>query len=371
MKIVYISSAIIPSRTANSIHVMKMCQAFARNGHEVILIAPDKKIDIEPDISDNFAFYGVKKSFKIIKLPWLPLKGRTYIYGFLAARKAKQLSPDIVYCRHVAGCFFSIYLKLYAILESHSPIPDSSFVNGVMFRDIIKNKYLQKLIVITQALKKYYKNHYPEIKCEIQVAPDGADPVPDDIKAINLVGEMGYLKVGYIGHLYKGRGIELIEKLALKTTNFAEYYIVGGTQYDIENLQNRTKTINNFHILGYKKFNEAERIKMSCDILLAPYQKEVTVSGGSGDTVKWMSPLKIFEYMAVGKTIICSDLPALREVMFHEKNAILCHCDNCTEWETALRKLYKNESLRKKLGFQAYKDFEKHYTWSARAGLLV
>ena len=43
MRILYISNSIIPSRTANSIHVMKMCQAMADNGHEVILIAPNQK----------------------------------------------------------------------------------------------------------------------------------------------------------------------------------------------------------------------------------------------------------------------------------------------------------------------------------------
>jgi hypothetical protein len=43
MKILYISNSTIPSRTANSIHVIKMCHAFADNGHEVILLAPDKK----------------------------------------------------------------------------------------------------------------------------------------------------------------------------------------------------------------------------------------------------------------------------------------------------------------------------------------
>ena len=47
MKILYISNSIIPSKKANSIHVMKMCQAFADNGHEVILLAPDKKIKIK------------------------------------------------------------------------------------------------------------------------------------------------------------------------------------------------------------------------------------------------------------------------------------------------------------------------------------
>ena len=41
VKLAYLSNSWIPSREANSIHVMKMCQAFARSGHEVTLVAPD------------------------------------------------------------------------------------------------------------------------------------------------------------------------------------------------------------------------------------------------------------------------------------------------------------------------------------------
>ena len=47
MRILYISKSVIPSRTANSIHVMKMCQALADNGHEVILLAPNLKNQYE------------------------------------------------------------------------------------------------------------------------------------------------------------------------------------------------------------------------------------------------------------------------------------------------------------------------------------
>jgi hypothetical protein len=50
MKIIYISKSIIPSRTANSINVMKMCQAFADNGHEVVLLAPNLKTKYEKGI---------------------------------------------------------------------------------------------------------------------------------------------------------------------------------------------------------------------------------------------------------------------------------------------------------------------------------
>jgi len=80
MKILYLSNAIIPSRTANSIHIMKMCQAFAENGHEVILVAPHIKDRYEKHINDFYEFYGVKKNFKIKKF-WSPnIIGGSYLY---------------------------------------------------------------------------------------------------------------------------------------------------------------------------------------------------------------------------------------------------------------------------------------------------
>ena len=65
MKILYISKSIIPSRTANSINVIKMCQAFADNGHEVILIAPNIKNKYEKGIENIYEFYGVRENFNI------------------------------------------------------------------------------------------------------------------------------------------------------------------------------------------------------------------------------------------------------------------------------------------------------------------
>ena len=67
MKILYLSKSIIPSRTANSINVMKMSQAFADNGHEVVLLAPNLKNKYEKDVTDIYEYYGVKKNFKIKK----------------------------------------------------------------------------------------------------------------------------------------------------------------------------------------------------------------------------------------------------------------------------------------------------------------
>ena len=79
MKILYISNSIIPSKTANSINVMKMCQAFSENDHEVTLLAPDRKNEYEKKVNDIYEYYGIKK-FSYKKL-WYPnIKGGVFFY---------------------------------------------------------------------------------------------------------------------------------------------------------------------------------------------------------------------------------------------------------------------------------------------------
>ena len=84
MKIVYISRSIIPSRTANSINVMKMCNAFASLGHEVVLLAPWTKKLEEKDINEDGS-YTLKK----------------YKYdGFLNIVEIKEENSENVFLNH-------------------------------------------------------------------------------------------------------------------------------------------------------------------------------------------------------------------------------------------------------------------------------
>ena len=71
MKILYISKSIIPSRTANSIHVMKMCQAFKFNNYCVDLLFYSPAEDISED--DIFINSNVEK-YLLEKYPFLFLQ---------------------------------------------------------------------------------------------------------------------------------------------------------------------------------------------------------------------------------------------------------------------------------------------------------
>jgi len=179
MKIVYLSSSTVPSRAANSIHVMKMCQAFAKAGHNVILMTRDKRTEREPGVLDEHAFYDVNPCFSIVRKRWLPLKGRRFLYGFLSAWHAKRLKPDLVYARNLDGCFFSSLFCLPIMFESHAPIKGR--LSEWFFSRIISRVTFQKLVVISNALKMYYESKYPTLKSKIQVAPDAADPVDEKV----------------------------------------------------------------------------------------------------------------------------------------------------------------------------------------------
>ena len=93
------------------------------------------------------------------------------------------------------------------------------------------------------------------------------------------------------------------------------------------------------------------------------------VSDGRVETSRYMSPLKIFEYMSSKRPIVCSNHGVLREVL-NDDNAILVEPDSATAWIEAVGKL-RDKRLRDKIAQKAYRDFVDHYTWKARANMVL
>ncbi|MHA1712913.1 MAG: glycosyltransferase family 4 protein [Candidatus Ranarchaeia archaeon] len=351
---------------------MRMCQAFANHGHEVVLFVPNSR-KIEKSIDNVFHYYGVDPIFKIRKMPRWSFKGSGRFFNLMSAFQAKRLNPDIVYSRNVVGCYNCLKLGLPSIFEAHHPPEDYGQRNLKRILDMPNYKCFKALVVITNALKTYYSTNYRQFHRHIYVAPDGAEPVPVQtcLRSVQLPNNIGSrMKVGYFGHLYKGRGIEIIIDLA-ERCDWADFHIFGGRQEDIEYWNNILVERKNIFLHGFVYPSEVIQYRNSLHVLLAPYQKKVFVSSGRSETSKWMSPLKIFEYMSFCKPIICSDLPVLREVLEHEKNALLCSPDDVQSWERSLIRLRDDANLMQVLGGQAYEDFMKHYTWSARANNLI
>jgi len=201
----------------------------------------------------------------------------------------------------------------------------------------------------------------------VQVAHDAANQEDPSDFVQNWPGRKGALQVGYFGHFYPGRGMGLVWGIANRM-NEVDFHLVGGSEEDIDQMKKLFNS-NNVHFHGFITPNDVYRYRNNCDVLIAPYQDRVSVHGARGDTSKYMSPLKTFEYMASGKPIVISDLPVLREVL-SEKTSILMPSNDVVAWEEALNSL-KEAGKRERLGKSAYENFVLKHTWKHRAAAVI
>lgn len=370
MLIYYVSNSTIPSESANSIHVMKMCQAFAKNGHKTILFAGsggNEKID-------DFEYYGVENNFEIVKLEKKNSKIGRFLYCLNVKKKIKEIGePDIIYSRDPYCLSLMKDLKIPYIYEAHNK-PNRP-LRYIIEHTLLKGKQLLNLVTISQALKNEYISVFPWLNKDkkVLVAHDGADIVQisrnNKNSIFELRGREGLLDVGYIGHLYPGKGMEVIVQLAPRLHQF-DFHIVGGTKKDVEKWQKKCQGVHNIYFYGHIPHGRILGVILKLDVLLAPYQNKVEPGGGKTDISRWMSPLKIFEYMSTGKPIVSSNLPVLKEILDNETNAIMVDPKDIEQWEKAI-KMLSDENIRSRLGNSAKKKFEANYTWEKRAELVL
>jgi len=365
MKIIYCSSSYIPSKTANSIHVMKMCSALADQGNDVILIAP--KIKTKKKLN-CYKYYGVNDNFKIKKIFYPNLFGKTIFYALFSSVYILKNMPDVVFGRNLKICFLATMIGINTIYEKHVPIFWDKRYEIALFKIMYKKRNFLKFIVISNALKEINGRYWKHSILKVNVLHDAASEIIRGIKKINLPGRVDMIKAGYFGHLYKGRGIEVLLSVA-KIQKSIDFHIVGGEESDIKYWKKKISGHNNIFFHGYKLYPESEQMRINCDILLAPYQKKLEISGGGRSTSEFMSPLKIFEYMATQRAIVCSDLPVIREIL-DESCAMLVDPESEKAWIEALEKL-KNKNLRKKLANNSYMRYEKKYSWQKRAEKIL
>jgi glycosyltransferase involved in cell wall biosynthesis len=103
----------------------------------------------------------------------------------------------------------------------------------------------------------------------------------------------------------------------------------------------------------------------ACDILASPH-----VSNPDGSRF-FGSPTKLFEYMAMGKGIVASDLEQIGEVLVHGETAWLAPPGDEVGLMMALKHLVDNPALAAQLGAAARRTAVARYTWRAHTERII
>ena len=140
-----------------------------------------------------------------------------------------------------------------------------------------------------------------------------------------------------------------------------------GEIYELYKELAKKNNIGNILFLGFIPNSKLADYLNACDILMMPYQKQLySASGKKRNSSQWMSPLKMFEYMASGNPIISSDIPVLKEVLENEVNSLLVQPDSLDEWISTINRIKNDNNLGRKLARNARSRAES-YSWTKRA----
>lgn len=366
MRIGCITTSIIPSKTANSIQAVKVCHALKQIGHDIHLWVPEFQRAHWDKIAE---LYGITDQFEIT---WLPYAKRLkqYDFSWRSVRSAIRWRADVIYTWALQAAFFANLQKVPVAMEFHDfPM---GFMGPKLFQMLMRLKTEKLIMTTTRALAKGIEERY-DLRFDpdnLQIAPNGTDPeryhdLPNPDKARKSLGLKNGFTVGYTGHFYPGRGMNLLIAIARSMPD-VNFLWVGGQEKDIAPWQAElnAQSIHNVTITGFIPNTRLPMYQAAADILVMPYGKKIEGSSG-GNIARVINPMKMFDYLSTGRAIIASNIPVFHEVL-NDKIAVFCDPDNADEWASAIKNLSMNDNLRLTMQKTAL-EAAKSYSWKNRA----
>lgn len=399
MNLFYLTRARLPNKKAHCIQIFNTCSGFARIGTKVRLLASHSKLRHGtesrpghwPRKPDDYA--GVEQSFPLVRPPygwWQRILGvpshERMIKAFADDIRKHRGDQHAVYTRSSEICLRMVRLGIPCALEVH----DQGWLEGKYFQELIRtyradgaNSFLG-LVAISRTLADILvANGVPA--AGIGIAHDGIDTSrfdPDRTAAqfrLALLDRRGKADppswlaecdpglldparpvIGYCGHYYAGRGIGMLVECAARRPEWT-FLLIGGFEEDVAPYreQARSRGLKNVIFLGYVRNTVVPTMLQCCDILSMPY--EYTAEGSY-----FMSPMKMFEYLAAGRAIVSADWPQIREVIRDGEEALLHPRGDVDALEAAISRICSDPSLRESLASRA-RELSTHHTWEARA----
>ncbi len=362
------------SKDGQAVHIEELIAAFRSQGHEVRVVAPA--------VSDSGSM-GVKLGWVHrlkANLPKAVYECLELAYSWVAYRKllaaAREFKPDVIYERYnlflLAGAMLKHRLGIPLLLEVNAPLVHERLQHSGGLALVRLARWAEGrawraadfVLPVTRVLAGYV-TAYGVPDSRIVVVPNGINeahfaeaPSPDQARA--ALGLSGRLVLGFTGFVREWHGVDrVIDWMASGDAPANAHLLVvgdGPVRGDLESRAGRLGLRDRVIFTGVVDRDRVPAMVAAFDVALQPA------------VVEYASPLKLMEYLAMGKAIIAPSTPNIREVLTEAENALLFDGERKGALEAALTRMCADPGLRERLGRAARETIAGlNLTWTGNA----
>ncbi|MCE1240850.1 MAG: glycosyltransferase family 4 protein [Azonexaceae bacterium] len=381
LRLLYIDPHPVPDICPESMQILQTVDALAARGAEITLVTPEPNGACRPeDILGRPLHPNVtlKQVDDWRRRWWYPSRSGRRFYRMAAdlVRRSTDIDALLVRNLKLAEALLRIHSRPPLVFETHEvfvrtyaedhPRPtrkEQTKLATLRQREGGVYRGADGIAALTEWLVDDLRDEYG-VDTPVAVVPDGVDLKAVADLAIKLTWN-DPPDLLYLGSLHPWKGVEHLIK-ALPKVQSARLVVAGGPSSRVEEL----RQLAGFHgvverVVFLGAVAPAERFNTinAADLCLLPLSD---TSIGS----RYTSPLKLFEYMALGKPVVAADVPALRSIITSHENGVLVPVNDVEQLAEALNVLLADRSAAQRIG-DAARLRAQDFSWESRADKLI
>jgi len=364
------------SKDGQAVHIEEMITALREQGHEVRVVAPGGGDD-EPS-GQMGAEVGWVARLRA-RLPKAVYELMELAYTLVAYRRlaaaANEFKPDVIYERYnlflLAGAMLKRRTGLPLLLEVNAPLAEERGKFGGLglprlarWAEAKAWRAADFVLPVTDVLADHVRAvGVPNER--IVVVPNGINEAhfaaaPSQAEAKAHLGWPDALVLGFTGFVRDWHGMDRVIRWMASPAAPADARLLvvgdGPVRAELEQLAADLKLGDRVRFTGVVHRDRVPALVAAFDIALQPA------------VVAYASPLKLIEYLALGKAIVAPRQPNIAELLVDDGNALLFDAQDQSAFEAALGRLARDAALRERLSRAALQTITTHQlTWANNA----
>jgi glycosyltransferase involved in cell wall biosynthesis len=393
MKIIYYSPnpwLNLQDRAGYGTHMREMINAFKRDGHDVfpVIMGGVEVKHIAANSNDTALTKTKKKLLKkfIPNYIWQSLKDIKLLrldsaYKALLIQKIYEIKPDFIYERTAylqrSGVGAANFTNTKHISEINSPYQEEKiiFEGKSIFHALARRIEAEQIVktnlvcTVSTALKDYFVKRHDFDSQKILVTPNAINPdsikLESDYSIIEKYNLQNCFVFGFVGSIFEHHGVNSLisafSKLVVSVPQRKLRLLIVGSGEPLEKLKQQA---DNFGLSDKVIFTGSvphSQVYNHIDVM------DVCVLARSN----WYgSPIKIFEYGALGKAIVAPDIVPVKDVVEHEEHAILCGPE-VDQIMGGMLNLLENPMLGEKIASNFKQKINDMHTWGKTVEIVL